>query len=496
MVPLETERLILRPFTAEDADALHGEIYSDREVVSRSNGGKTMSLEEVRRLLAARLGGSQFGYWAVERKADGKFLGQVHLSPYVNAGWYQVPGEESLSPIHNLEVELAFAFGKLFWGQGYAAEACRQVIRYAFTQLRLKRLVGGADASNLRSVRLQERLGYRVFVSPDGSGVTTVLDNPLAAYVFRPYREEDRAGASALGTHVIDWWFAKGLEASLHLVAVAEATGEIVGHLQAVDQGVPEPSRRPGQCHFCLEVAPDHQGKGIGSALYRQVEAFARRRQAHLLYAAYSETEDAPAAPFLKNRGFEPLERFCPSVLDLNTFDPARFQHALERVQRQGIVLQTYAAVGDTPENRRCLHLLEQSARGTQPFREVDPYVPEAFGKWEVEFSKRDPATIFIALSPEADKWIGVVTGLEWYFTGVDPAWRGKGIATALKVLCIMEAKKRGIAHMETENHQDNAAMLAINRKLGFVFTAPEVACIKRLPVSLTPVCFEPPVII
>ena len=34
---------------------------------------------------------------------------------------------------------------------------------------------------------------------------------------------------------------------------------------------------------------------------------------------------------------------------------------------------------------------------------------------------------------------------------------------------------------METENHEDNAAMLAVNRKLGFVFGVPEVACIKRL---------------
>ena len=65
-----------------------------------------------------------------------------------------------------------------------------------------------------------------------------------------------------------------------------------------------------------------------------------------------------------------------------------------------------------------------------------------------------------------------------------------------LKVLCITEAKKRDIARMETENHQDNAAMLAVNRKLGFIFTAPEVACVKRLSVSSPSVCFKPPVII
>lgn len=51
----------------------------------------------------------------------------------------------------------------------------------------------------------------------------------------------------------------------------------------------------------------------------------------------------------------------------------------------------------------------------------------------------------------------------------------------ALKVRPLLEAKRRGVALTETESYEDNAAMLAVNRKLGFVFGAPEVACIKRL---------------
>jgi RimJ/RimL family protein N-acetyltransferase len=72
------------------------------------------------------------------------------------------------------------------------------------------------------------------------------------------------------------------------------------------------------------------------------------------------------------------------------------------------------------------------------------------------------------------------------YDSKVHPDWRGRGIATALKALCLSEAKRRALGRMETENHDDNKAMLAVNRKLGFVFTTPEAACIKRLsyPVS------------
>ncbi len=263
----------------------------------------------------------------------------------------------------------------------------------------------------------------------------------------------------------------------------ARQPGRLRDTCRLMDAGIPYPTRRPGQWHFALNVAPQHRRQGIGGALYVQAEAFACRKGARLLYTAYNETnetEDAPAATFLKKRGFELLERFYPSSLDLTKFDPTGFAPALERMRAQNIRLQTYAEIGDNAQNRRNLYELEQLARATQPFREVEPYIPELFETWEQDFHKRDPATIFLAVALPENTWIGVVTGLEWYFTGVHPLWRGRGIATALKVQCLMEAHKRGIAQMETENHEDNAAMLAINRKLGFVFTAPEVACIKR----------------
>ena len=475
MLTFETPRLLLRRFVAEDAPALHREIYSDPDILTYYNGGRVFTPAEVEAIVSKRTGKSQLGYWAVTRREDDQLLGQVHLDAYVNAGWYEIP-EDAESPFQHLEAHLGFVFGKRFWGNGYAEEACRPLIGYAFADLRLRRLVGGANVENVRSVRLHERLGFRLFPSPDGTGVTAVLDNPLADYTIRPYREEDRTGAEALGTHVIGWWHQKGAETSLHLVAAEKATGAIVGHLQAVDHSVPEPTRRPGQCHFVLEVAPAHRQRGIGGALYAQAAAFARRQKARLLYAAYLETEDAPAATFLKKRGFEVLERFYPSTLDLTSFDPAPFQSAVERVRAQGIGLQTYADLGDSAENRRKLYELEQAARATQPFREVEPYVPEPYAKWEQNFLKRDPTMTFLAIAPPSDAWAGVV----WYFTGVHPDWRGRGIATALKVLCAIEAKKRGLNAMETENHGDNLPMLAINRKLGFHFTTPEVACIKR----------------
>jgi GNAT superfamily N-acetyltransferase len=178
------------------------------------------------------------------------------------------------------------------------------------------------------------------------------------------------------------------------------------------------------------------------------------------------------------------LERYFPSSRDLRTFEASDFRSHIERVERQGIELTTFAQIGDSQDQRRQLYDLEETARAVQPFREVGPYVPTLFEEWEAEFLRRDQSAIFIALEPVSKELVGVVTGLEWYFTATHPGWCGQGIAMALKVRCIEEAKARGIERMETENHEDNAGMLKINRRLGFVFGDPEVALVKQLTLS------------
>jgi RimJ/RimL family protein N-acetyltransferase len=76
-----------------------------------------------------------------------------------------IPGDPP-SAFGSIEVELAFAFGKPYWGQGFAYEACLAMIDYAFLQLKLPRLVGGAMAGNSRSINLHRRLGYTVVPDP------------------------------------------------------------------------------------------------------------------------------------------------------------------------------------------------------------------------------------------------------------------------------------------------------------------------------------------
>jgi RimJ/RimL family protein N-acetyltransferase len=186
MRTLETERLLLRPFTLDNVAEIHRQVYSD-PIVCEHYCGKTRALEETRQWIAYRiwqLKDSQLGFLAVERKADRELLGLVALQHYV-ASWIVWEDAPSL-PFATLEVELTYALGRAHWKQGYATEACRALIDYAFRELRIPRLAYAVSGANPNSYNLMRRLGFRLGknLHPDAVGkddVVGVLENTLLA---------------------------------------------------------------------------------------------------------------------------------------------------------------------------------------------------------------------------------------------------------------------------------------------------------------------------
>jgi RimJ/RimL family protein N-acetyltransferase len=83
--------------------------------------------------------------WAIERKEDGRVIGSITLML------------EQGQP----RAELGYILGREHWGQGYAAEAQRRAIDYAFGDLGLHRLEADTHPDNTGSTRSLERLGFR-----------------------------------------------------------------------------------------------------------------------------------------------------------------------------------------------------------------------------------------------------------------------------------------------------------------------------------------------
>lgn len=179
---METARLVLREFRETDYEDILTQVYADKEVwgMYSSIGDKPA---EIRRRFLHRChqpNNAEFGFRAVEFKESGRVIGQVHLEPHV-LDPRSIPGADT-SPFGTIEVELAFAFGKTYWGKGLAYEACLAMIDYAFQELKLSRLVGGAMHGNHRSLRLHTRLGYTLAPDPtDPKFITAVLANHLVA---------------------------------------------------------------------------------------------------------------------------------------------------------------------------------------------------------------------------------------------------------------------------------------------------------------------------
>ncbi len=77
------------------------------------------------------------------------------------------------------EDELFYKLGREYWGQGYAGEACRALIEYAFGGLRLRRIVTVTHKDNSKSMALLRRLGMNIVAAPRAwrDDVLGVLEN-------------------------------------------------------------------------------------------------------------------------------------------------------------------------------------------------------------------------------------------------------------------------------------------------------------------------------
>ena len=120
MRTLTTERLILRPFRPDDLAEIHRLVYGDPEV-ARYYSGPPATVDEIgpsfERKVSQRPG--DFGFLAVERRADGRLLGLVGLQRFapeedtsymVFAGGARRVGQD----LETIEVELSYALGRVF----------------------------------------------------------------------------------------------------------------------------------------------------------------------------------------------------------------------------------------------------------------------------------------------------------------------------------------------------------------------------------------------
>ncbi|MYB48701.1 MAG: GNAT family N-acetyltransferase [Dehalococcoidia bacterium] len=186
---LETERLLLRLHTIDDLEEIHRLLYADPEVAPPF-ASKVYTLEETRERLSEKIwlnqhsGGQGWGYWTVIRREDHQLMGLVIFGHpervYWNVDWPDLYKE---SPFVPLFTEIGYAFGRAYWGQGYATEAASVVLEYAFRELRVNRfeIPWYKGPRNPRSFNVYRRLGFDVKDGVDvrNHDVLLTLDNRI-----------------------------------------------------------------------------------------------------------------------------------------------------------------------------------------------------------------------------------------------------------------------------------------------------------------------------
>ncbi len=144
----ETERLIIRGLDVDRDFEAWAEIASDAETM-RTIESPPLKPWEAWRSLAMLMGHwtiRGFGFFAVEEKATGAFVGRV--GPWRPHDW---PG-----------TEVGWLIGRPYWGRGYAGEAAEATINWAFDELGWSDVIHVIAPTNTKSQRVAEKIGSRI----------------------------------------------------------------------------------------------------------------------------------------------------------------------------------------------------------------------------------------------------------------------------------------------------------------------------------------------
>ena len=143
---IKTERLILRPWQEQDAEALYT-YASNPEVGPPAGWPPHTSVDNSREIIKNVL--SKPETYAVCLK-DGTPIGSIGL--HLNGSTDMTDRDD--------ECELGYWIGKLYWGQGLIPEASRALLRYAFEELGMRAVWCGYYDGNEKSRKVQTKLGF------------------------------------------------------------------------------------------------------------------------------------------------------------------------------------------------------------------------------------------------------------------------------------------------------------------------------------------------
>jgi GNAT superfamily N-acetyltransferase len=239
-------------------------------------------------------------------------------------------------------------------------------------------------------------------------------------------------------------------------VWVAEVDGEVIGRADAFMNFFTKGSRN---CFVGVVVRSDRRLRGIGSRLYELTLEHAEALEAAALLGNFYENPAGTA--FAVARGFREVRSETESALDPRL------------VTEQPPADVDLRPVSDV--DPRLVHRIDEEASLDVPQTETVDHIP--YDEWRqhvIDYPLFTPDGSFVAMVGDVAAAVSLLVadpesgrGLNM-FTGTLREYRGRGLALAAKLATTHWAAANGITQIVTDNDTTNAAMLAINRRLGY----------------------------
>lgn len=183
---IETDRLILRQWREGDREPFAG-INADPVVMQFFPKVRTRAESDATQdKLSRHIDDFGFGFWALELRASGEFIGFT--------GMQHVDFEAAFTPA----VEIGWRLARTRWGMGYATEAARASLKFAFEKLRLNEVVSFAVTTNIRSRNVMTQIGMEHVPGLDFTHPGIDPASPLSEHAF--YRIDAARWKKSRGT--------------------------------------------------------------------------------------------------------------------------------------------------------------------------------------------------------------------------------------------------------------------------------------------------------
>lgn len=252
---------------------------------------------------------------------------------------------------------------------------------------------------------------------------------------------------------------------------VAEDDGQVIGYAQYMQWA---DVYHPQAFWITVQVHPDHQRQGIGTQLYTTLSdtlsVYDPINFRSSIYDGY-----AGALAFTQKLGFVEYSRRIDLTCDLDTVDLSQFASAVENARADNFRFVPISKIRND-------NLVVATIFDVQWSLELDVPLDETLTRpslhqWRKEVVDNEMYMGDASFLVMQDEEYVALTHVYKYsddrlyieFTGVRPAFRRRGIATAMKVLSMQWGKDNGFKYMGTTNDAVNTGMLAINQQLGFV---------------------------